>query len=250
MKENGYNLMADVKFQGWKKYFDRQIGPVFPKLVKQFLIHSTASNHQVTSYVMGKKIATTEDPIGKLIGHEGSEIFAFGQPSNKINDLKDYLRIWYRIILGCTNHRKPTSSPDYINFDQHYMLYFIATKTKFNLPHILFNHLKISVQDTMDEERTKRDWIPLGRLISDILTENKLIEHLSETQQANILEPCAGKPLNAKNLKKMKIIETIKKDPTLTAKEVITIRRVPLKDFPLFTQADFSPEIILRYLED
>ena len=89
----------------------------------------------------------------------------------------------------------------------------------------------------------------LGRLISDIMTENKMIEHLSEAQQASVLEPCAGKPLNSKNLKKMKIIETIKNDPTLNAKEVITTRRVPLKDFPLFTQADPSPEIFLRYLE-
>ncbi|KAL5081888.1 hypothetical protein RYX36_010309, partial [Vicia faba] len=61
-----------------------------------------------------------------------------------------------------------------------------------------------SFKETREEERIKRDWIPLGRLISDILTENKLIEHLTEAQQANVLEPCAGKPLNAKNLKKMK----------------------------------------------
>ena len=47
----------------------------------------------------------------------------------------------------------------------------------------------------------------------------------------------------------MNIIETIKKDPTITTKEVITTRRVPLKDFPLFTQADSSPEIVLGYLE-
>ena len=30
MKENGYDLTPDVEFQGWKKYFDRLIGPVFP----------------------------------------------------------------------------------------------------------------------------------------------------------------------------------------------------------------------------
>ena len=70
-----------------------------------------------------------------------------------------------------------------------------------------------------------------------------------EVQQASTLEACVGKPLNTKNLKKMKIIETIKKDLTITTKEVITTRRVPLKDFPLFTQADYSPDIFLMYLE-
>ena len=47
----------------------------------------------------------------------------------------------------------------------------------------------------------------------------------------------------------MKIIDSIKKDPTIATKEVITSRRVPLKDFPLFSQIDASPEILVRYLE-
>ncbi|KAL5074103.1 hypothetical protein RYX36_013087, partial [Vicia faba] len=122
-------------------------------------------------------------------------------------------------------------------------------KAKVHLPHIMFNHLKTSVKETREKERTKRELIPLRILISDILKEIRLIEYLTEAQQENLLEPCARKPLNAKNLKKMKIIGTIKKDPTLTTKEVITTRRVPQKDFPLFTQVDSSPEIVLRYLE-
>ena len=31
MKENGHDLTPDVEFQGWTKYFDRLIGPVFLK---------------------------------------------------------------------------------------------------------------------------------------------------------------------------------------------------------------------------
>ena len=151
--------------------------------------------------------------------------------------------------MGCINHRKPKSSPDYINIDQQFLLYFIATKAKVNIPHLMFNHLKTSIKETREEERTKRDWIPLGRLISDILTQNKLVEHLTEAQQVNTLEACAGKPLDAKNLKKMKIIKTIKKDTTITTKEVITYRRVPMKDFPLFSQTNASQEITVRYLE-
>ena len=47
----------------------------------------------------------------------------------------------------------------------------------------------------------------------------------------------------------MKIIESIKKEPTIASHEVITSRRIPLKDFPLFSEIDASPEIIVRYLE-
>ena len=126
------------------------------------------------------------------------EIFTSRQPSSKIRDLKDHYRIWARIILGCINHRKPTSSPDYINIDQQFLLYFIAKKTKINLPHLLFNHLRKSVKEAREEERTKRDWTPLGRLISDVLTEDRLIEHLTEAQEISTLEATHGKPLNAK----------------------------------------------------
>ena len=86
-------------------------------------------------------------------------------------------------------------------------------------------------------------------MISDILTENRLIEHLTEAQEISTLEATAGKPLNAKNLKKMKIIENIKKEPTVTPHETITSRRIPLEDFPLFSEIDSKPEIIVRYLE-
>ena len=71
MKENSYDLTPGVEFQGWTRYFDRLLGPVFPKLVKEFWIQASTSNHQVTSYVMGKNISISEDLIARLIGHNG-----------------------------------------------------------------------------------------------------------------------------------------------------------------------------------
>ena len=118
-----------------------------------------------------------------------------------------------------------------------------------NLAHLLFNHLRTSVKETREEERIKRDWIPLGRLISDILTENKLIDHLTEAQEISTLEATVGKQLNAKNLKKMKIIENIKKEPSVTSFETISSRRIPLDNFPMFSEIDSKPEIIVRYLD-
>ena len=56
LKENGFDLSEEIKAQGWEKYFDRLVGPTFPILVKKFWIHASSSNHQVTSYIMGKKI--------------------------------------------------------------------------------------------------------------------------------------------------------------------------------------------------
>ena len=97
---------------------------------------------------MGKKIVITEDLISKLIGYNGGgvrcidmaercsdvssiarEIFTHGLPSSKIRDLKDHHGIWARIILGCINHRHPTSSLDYIHIDKQFLIYFIAKRT-------------------------------------------------------------------------------------------------------------------------
>ena len=119
LQENRFNLYEDVTAQGWNRYFDRLLGPTFPILVKEFWIHATSSNHQVTSYVMGKKIVITEDLIGKLIGYNGGgvrcidmadrcsdlkliakEIFSSEHPSSKIIDLKDHHRIWARNHSG------------------------------------------------------------------------------------------------------------------------------------------------------
>ena len=36
LKENGFDLSEDVTAQGWNKYFDRLLGPLFPILVKEF----------------------------------------------------------------------------------------------------------------------------------------------------------------------------------------------------------------------
>lgn len=88
----------------------------------------------------------------------------------------------------------------------------------------------------------------MGRIISDILTENRLIEYLSEAQQLIELETCVGKTFNAKNLKKMKIINHIKKDPTKVVKEAISTRRIPMDDFPMFTQQD-PPKVTVWYLD-
>ena len=74
LKENGFDLTEEIRAQGWEKYFDRLVGPTFPILVKEFWIHASASTHQVTSYIMGKKIVITEDHIARLIGYNGGGI--------------------------------------------------------------------------------------------------------------------------------------------------------------------------------
>ena len=47
----------------------------------------------------------------------------------------------------------------------------------------------------------------------------------------------------------MKLIENIKKEPNVTSFATISSRRVPLDNFPLFSEIDSKPDIIVRYLD-
>ena len=116
-KENNYDLTPDVEFQGWTRYFDRLLGPVFPKLVKEFWIHATTSNHQVTSYMMGKKISISEDLIARLISHNGGGIYCSEREHSKASYTS------FKIQKGTRSHV----------FSQRYELSFMAYKHIINV---------------------------------------------------------------------------------------------------------------------
>lgn len=105
-------------------------------------------------------------------------IFLDGNPSSNAKNLHKHLRVWFKILLGCIHHKPLSSSVDYINTNQKYMLYYLPTRTKINLPSILFKYLTEMVKNTRDGSLKLRKWIPLGRLISDTLFESKLFQTL------------------------------------------------------------------------
>lgn len=143
LAENGFEFCPTLNFQGWVKYFDRLVGPIFPLLVNEFWIHAQVFPKVILSSVIGKTIMVTKKMISQLIRCEDvvvvtapairlnmaticSEIFIYGFQSNKIRDLKPHYNIWAKIFLGCFFHRKPSNSPDYINNEQLYLLYCIG----------------------------------------------------------------------------------------------------------------------------
>src|ERR1051325_5928106 len=109
------------------------------------------------------------------------------------------------------------------------------------------------VKETREEERSKhpkskRNWVPLARLISDILTENGLIAHLEDANLLGELNPICGKALTGKNLLKKKIINKLLVEPTPYVSTSVTTTKIPLKYFPSFNSGD-QHEIILHFIE-
>lgn len=59
------------------------------------------------------------------------------------------------------------------------------------------------MKETREGNKKMRNWIPLGRMISDIMMESMQINSLIEDQITKGLEPLVGKMFNAKGLKNM-----------------------------------------------
>lgn len=102
-----------------------------------------------------------------------------------------------------------------------------------NLHTLIFQNLRDSVKETEDGSRNMRSYIPLGRLILDIL-KSQLIDSLTSDQFSKGMKPLASRMLNSKGLKNTGIITDVTTLPTEISKEFIHNRRIPLEDFPIF----------------
>jgi hypothetical protein len=95
-----------------------------------------------------------------------------------------------------------------------------------------------------------RNYIPLGRLISDVLIENGLVDHMIHLRLMEDVMIDTGRPQNARNLKRMGIIDQVRAKPTLdTSWEALKDQREIPNRLYLFSKID-PLEVIAYYLED
>lgn len=59
------------------------------------------------------------------------------------------------------------------------------------------------------------NYIPMGRLVSDALIESGMVNHMISINMMEDVTVDIGKPLNAKNLKSMGVIDRVLVKPTL-----------------------------------
>lgn len=93
--------------------------------------------------------------------------------------------------------------------DHKYILYYLHKGLKLNLPSLLFKYPRNSVRDTGNNMKPK-NYILLGRLISDVLVESGLVVHPISLNMMEDVTMDVGKPLNAKNLKIMGLINKVR----------------------------------------
>lgn len=175
-------------------------------------------------------------------------IFSYRKNSSKIKDLLPRLKVWARIILGCIHLRPSTNSSDYVNGDQRYFVYYIEYAKKVNLHTLLFQNLRDTIRDTRDGSKRTKSYIPLSRLISDLLMESQLIDTIPNDQFSLGMESTSGKWLNKNGFKNMEIITDIIIPHAEASKYVIHNRRIPLNDFPIFLKP-YSLEDAIEFLD-
>lgn len=142
-------------------------GPIYTHLVKEFRRFANTDKRYIVSYVLGKKIIISKKSITALLGIErvkGKRVsntsynskflkkkviptifirnegnMSKGTSCYKNRELDDKYRIWVKIILGCIHPRNASSSVDYVNSDQKFILYYIMKGIKVNLLYLPFN---------------------------------------------------------------------------------------------------------------
>lgn len=243
--------------------------------MKKFWVHATAQKETITSYVMNRKIIITEKPIANLIFHIGKgkriysakinskrevviapDIFKVetnfeDDKSPSVKDLTYNLRVWFKIILACIHHGPSTNNSDYVNTHYKFMLFFLEKGLKMGLPSILFKFMRDFIRESKtcgSLKKNKSKFSPNGRMISDILVENSLVNDLSVSGLTNELVKDTGKIFWGKNLKSMDIISRVVRQNFIPLKDDICGMRTPIDNLPIFTKIN-SPEVLKYYLE-
>src|ERR1044072_8274449 len=231
----------------------------------------------MVSHVLGRRIIITEESIALLLGLPQSEGLRVqwkekDMPKGAINLLhkelysdysqekprKEYkvktllpkFRAWHMITLECINPRPPNSSDDYINGNQKYMLHCLIKHKKLFLPFIISQYLRHMIiksrATTAGESKKLPHYIPFGRILSDILVENGLVNDLRDAQCTEDLVATSGDTLEARNLKKMGILEKITVDPVPEDPKDVLEKRMIVDGYPIWTKLDSPVALALH----
>src|SRR3954468_6178898 len=231
LEEHNFRLKEDIIFQGWASLFSEFCGPVYPDLVKEFWVHAVVAPKSILSFVHEKFMVVTENILRMMFdlrNPEGafeidqradwddvlSTLYMDVKETKRVKDMRDLYKIWTKILLGCFYHRKGTHAADFVNNEQKYILYCIATQKKVDVIYIIFNHLWNAVRDSRNAFRVKKcTIIPFGRIITNLLVHSKIVENLEAEGTISDLFVTTRNCLNALTLRKMSVIEAIRQTP-------------------------------------
>src|SRR4051812_2054729 len=230
LKVHGFKPDAKTMAQGWSNYLDRLVGPIYPTLVKDFWAHATVTPTAMISFMLGHEVVITEKLISKLYNLDDEEgctgppharvswpqverqiSYVTGLQSHQTGTLRAFYQVWAEIILGSLHHRRRSLSSMYIGPDHKYTLFCIGRRIELNISNILFQNLKMSIEESRDGEREKyphlpRNTIPFAIVISEILIESDLMDSLRAIGTSKFFGVIQGHVINAFYLLRLELI--------------------------------------------
>src|ERR1044072_5461352 len=130
------------------------------------------------------------------------------------------------------------------------MLYCLKKHKKICLPFIIFQYLKHLITKsrttTAGQGNKLPHYIPFGRILSDILVENGLVDDLRDAQCTEDLVASTRDTLDAKNLKKMGVLDEIAVDPASEDPEEFLKKRMTTDGYPIWTKLDSPVALALH----
>src|ERR1044072_536358 len=130
------------------------------------------------------------------------------------------------------------------------MLYCLKKHKKICLPFIIFQYLKHLITKsrttTAGQGNKLPHYIPFGRILSDILVENGLVDDLRDAQCTEDLVASTRDTLDAKNLKKMGVLDEIAVDPASEDPKEILKKRMMIDGYPICTKLDSPVALALH----
>src|SRR3954466_8617910 len=271
LKANGFQCDARILEQGWSKYLDRLVGPIYPELVKDLWVHATVTPTAIISFMLGHEVVITEKLIRKLYNLDDEEGWSglqpntvdwtpvekqistvFGIDSHNTGTLRPFYKAWAEIILGSLHHRKRMLSSSYISPTHKYTLFCIGKKIEINISHILFDNLKTSIFESREDERAKyphipRTTIPFGRMISEILIESKVVDSIKHLNASHYSHVTRGPIFNGVDLFGLELIKNV--PVVCTSFPDILSRRIAVEGFISLFHKELD-QVVKLYLED
>lgn len=103
------------------------------------------------------------------------------------------------------------------------------------------------VKETRNVSNKMRNWIPIVRLVSDILFEIQLVKKLIDARMTKEVEFFIGKNFIGNTLKNMSLITNIVNSSELLDKAFVAYRRIPVDDYPPYLN-EVSKEVMEIYI--
>jgi len=220
---------------------------------------------EIRSSIMGILVVISVDTIAGVIRRASEGRFVYGLSNKK----SPWIGIVNRIIFNSSTKGKykelsmrtkmllkiqnenllpKGSGGDKPSLDHKVFLHFFLTRERANVPKYIFRHM---IKNLKDSQTIKRNFIPYGRLISEILHQGGILNALQKVNYFTDaqLGTVTGKIINGATLVHMKLIrKEDHKELSTELKESLVISNL-MDDFPPICKQD-PLEVRVMYMKE